>query len=119
MSSKTIVKVKLDMGTVDKMDRRAVMGVFQAGADIASRARLRAPYLTGALSNSIRVSQVGNGDVEVIAGGVFGTRAVDYAMIRENGPNRNPATEHYMENATKDILLAPNFQQHYFGSVAE
>ena len=64
------------------------------------------------------MNEVGSNTVEVIAGGTFGGRKVDYAWIREQGPNRNPATEHYMENAKNSILVG-NYMQKYFGDITK
>ena len=86
------------------------------GFDIAAQARRNAPYLTGALRNTIRVNEANDGTIEVIAGGTFGGRKVDYAWIREQGPNRNPLTEHYMENA-KNTIMTGDYMQKYFGDI--
>lgn len=86
------------------------------GYDIASQARSNAPYVTGALRNSIRVQESKNNTVEVIAGGSFGGRSVPYAWKREQGPNKNPATEHYMENAAKKIMTG-DYIKKYFGGI--
>lgn len=86
------------------------------GYDIANQARSNAPYVTGALRNSIRVQESKNNTVEVIAGGSFGGRSVPYAWKREQGPNKNPATEHYMENAAKKIMTG-DYIKKYFGGI--
>lgn len=86
------------------------------GFDIANQARSNAPYVTGALRNSIRVQESKNNTVEVIAGGSFGGRSVPYAWKREQGPNKNPATEHYMENAAKKIMTG-DYIKKYFGGI--
>lgn len=98
------------------INQRAVKGLFQMGFDIAAQARRNAPYLTGALRSTIRVQDTSNDTVEVIAGGSFGGRVVNYAWIREQGPNRNHATEHYMENAQKSIMTG-NYMKKYFGDI--
>lgn len=112
------VKVNLTWNdaALSLVNKKAVYGLFKMGFDIAAQARRNAPYLTGALRNTIRVNETSANTVEVIAGGTFGGRKVDYAWIREQGPNKNPATEHYMENA-KNTIMTGNYMQKYFGDI--
>lgn len=110
------VEIKWDNSAITLMNKKAVQGLFRLGFDIAAQARRNAPYLTGALRNTIRVQETSENTVEVIAGGSFGGKKVDYAWIREQGPNKNPATEHYMENA-KDSIMVGNYMQKYFGDI--
>lgn len=98
------------------MNTKAVNGLVRMGFDIASQARRNAPYVTGALRNTIRVQDTSENTVEVIAGGTYGGKKVDYAWIREQGPNRNPATEHYMENAKNSIMVG-DYMKKYFGDI--
>lgn len=116
MTSTVTTTLKWDNSKISLMNKNAVQGLFKMGFDIASRARFNAPYLTGALRNTIRVSDAGENTVEVIAGGNFGGKVVNYAWIREQGPNRNPATEHYMENAMKSIMTG-DYMKKYFGDI--
>ena len=88
------------------------------GFDIASQARKNAPYVTGALRSTIRVQDTSENTVEVIAGGTYGGKKVNYAWKREQGPNRNPATEHYMENAKNSIMVG-DYMQKYFGDITK
>lgn len=113
------VKVQLtwDEQKIGTIEKNTVRGLFAMGFDIASQARRNAPYLTGALRNTIRVQEVSDNVLEVIAGGSFGGKKVDYAWIREQGPNRNPATEHYMENAKNSVMVG-NYIEKYFGGIA-
>ena len=117
MASIVKVELKWDNHEISLINDKAVKGLFQLGFDIAAQARRNAPYLTGALRNTIRVQETSSDTVEVIAGGTFGGRKVDYAWIREQGPNRNPATEHYMENAQKSIMVG-DYMNKYFGDIA-
>lgn len=110
------VKLTWDNRAISLINRKAVKGLFRMGFDIAAQARRNAPYVTGALRSTIRVNEVGTDVVEVIAGGTFGGKRVDYAWIREQGPNRNPATEHYMENAKNSIMVG-NYMKKYFGDI--
>ena len=99
------------------MNKNAVRGLFKMGFDIANQARRNAPYLTGALRNTIRVSETKDANtLEVIAGGTYAGYKVDYAMIREIGPNRDPNTVHYMENAA-NLVMSGNYMQKYFGDI--
>lgn len=113
-----VVSVKLNWNnqTIDRMEKNAIKGLVRMGFDIAAQARRNAPYLTGALRNTIRVQETNDNTVEVIAGGTFGGKKVNYAWIREQGPNRNPATEHYMENAQKSVMTG-DYMKKYFGDI--
>ena len=116
----TSVSVKLDWNTreLSLINQRAINGLFKMGFDIASRARVNAPYLTGALRSTIRVQEQGDNSLEVIAGGTYGGRKVDYAWKREIGPNRNPATVHYMRNAANSVMSG-NYLTKYFGDITK
>lgn len=116
MSSQVSVKVEIDKSKISLVQDSATKRLFRMGFDIASQARRNAPYQTGALRNTIRVNEVGNNTVEVIAGGSYGGKKVNYAWIREQGPNRNPATEHYMENA-KNLIMSGDYIKKYFGGI--
>ena len=116
MSNSASVKLTWDNRAISLINKNAVSGLFKMGYDIASQARQRAPYVTGALRSTIRVQETKNDLVEVIAGGTYGGKKVDYAWIREQGPNRNPTTEHYMQNSA-DSILTGNYLQKYFGDI--
>ncbi len=110
------VKVKWNNSAIKKIDNNAMKSLFRLGFDIASQARRNAPYVTGALRGTIRVEEAGKNEIDVIAGGSFGGRVVRYAWKREQGPNRNSATEHYMENA-KNTIMTGNWEKKYFGDI--
>ena len=115
------VDVKWNEAEISSIDYNIKRGLVRMGFDIANQARRNAPYLTGALSNSIRVEE--NGDnVEVIAGGTYGAKDIRYAAIQEFGgyAGRNHSAhivgKHYMERA-KDFVMGGNYLQKYFGDV--
>ena len=111
------VDLKWDDLKLSLINKNATAGLFRLGFDIAAQARRNAPYLTGALRNTIRVHETSDSNtLEVIAGGTFAGFVVNYAWIREQGPNRNPATEHYMENAANTIMSG-NYLKKYFGGI--
>lgn len=112
------VKVTWDNNQLLSIEQKTIRGLMKMGFDIAAQARRNAPYVTGALRNSIRVRDVNSNTVEVIAGGVFGNKDVPYAWIREQGPNRNRATEHYMENAQKFVMTG-NYLEKYLGDITK
>ena len=118
MANVVKVELKWDDNAIATINNNTVKGLFKMGYDIAAQARRNAPYLTGALRNTIRVNETNANTVEVIAGGSYGGKKVPYAWIREQGPNRNPATEHYMENA-KNTIMVGNYMQKYFGDIAK
>ena len=110
------VKIKWDNKNISLINKKAVQGLFRMGFDIATQARVNAPYVTGALRSTIRVEEASDNSVEVIAGGSFGGRIVNYAWKREQGPNRLRSTEHYMENAKK-MVVSGNYMKKYFGDI--
>lgn len=110
------VKVKWNNSAIKKIDNNAMKCLFHLGFDIASQARKNAPYVTGALRETIRAEDVGKNEIDVIAGGIYNRREVRYAWRREQGPNRNSATEHYMENA-KNTIMTGNWEKKYFGDI--
>jgi len=116
MKSSVSIKLDWNMREISLINQRTVNGLVKMGFDIAAQARRNAPYLTGALRNTIRVQEQGPNNVEVIAGGTYGGYKVPYAWIREQGPNRNPATVHYMQNAADNIMRG-DYLKKYFGDI--
>lgn len=110
------VTVHIDKAKIDGIEKKAIAGMVRLGFDIASQARYNAPYLTGALRNTIRVNEGNDGTIDVIAGGSYAGYKVDYAEIREKGPNKNPATVGYMRNAQKQIMTG-DYVKKYFGEL--
>lgn len=110
------VQIKWSEPALSSINRKTQEGLFRLGFDIAAQARRNAPYVTGALRATIRVQEISNNELDVRAGGVFGSRSVPYAWIREQGPNRDNSTEHYMENAQKAIMSG-DYMKKYFGGV--
>ncbi len=116
MPTTASVNLVWDDRKISLVNEKAKKGLFRLGFDIAAQARRNAPYVTGALRSTIRVQNAGDDAIEVIAGGTFAGRSVPYAWIREQGPNRNPATEHYMENA-KNSIMSGDYMNKYFGGL--
>lgn len=112
------VSVKLNYSKISGISNEAMRSLMRLGYDIAAQARRNAPYVTGALRNTIRVEETNPKTIEIIAGGSFGGKSVPYAYKREEGPNRNPATEHYMSNAQK-LIMSGNYMQKYFGDITK
>ncbi len=90
-------------GSVEKIQRQFGAGLVKMGTAISNRAKTNAPYLTGALRNSIRVESETNA-VYVRAGGHVGMFNVDYAEIREFHNKKHPATRYYMTRAFNEIV---------------
>lgn len=121
-----------DTRKIKNWEQNFINGLYDMAWDIRNKALFKAPYVTGALRNSIRVERVDQEDgIDIIAGGKAsvmdnadftrgnpGTRFVDYAWKREQGPNKNPATEHYMENSLSEVMSG-DWQQHYFKGVTQ
>lgn len=120
----TSVNLKWDKKKLGEIDQRMNEGLLSLGYAIANKARENAPVVTSALRNSIRVEpHKEEFTVDIIAGGIVanssvGRRYVNYADKREAGPNRNPATEHYMENAQKFVMTG-DYMKEYFGKVTQ
>lgn len=114
--SNTSVVVKIDQAKINGIEKKAVAAMVKMGYDIASQARYNAPYLTGALRNSIRVAESRDGEIEVIAGGSYAGYKVPYAMKREQGPNKNPATVGYMRKAAEKVMTG-DYIKKYFGDL--
>lgn len=94
--------------------RQMMVGLLRMGADIANRARSNAPVLTGALRNSIRVTE-DNETVFVLAGGAVAGKTVNYALRREFENNKHPSTTHYMGRAFDSV--ARGDIKHYFKGI--
>lgn len=126
----TDVKIEWNQQVIKEWPKRIKEGTFKMAWQIAGKARERAPYVTGALRNSIHIdSNSEENAVLIIAGGDSYMskpprnarqirRVVNYAAKREKGPNRDPTTEHYMENATKDVMSG-DWQTEYFGGLVK
>lgn len=110
------VDLKWNEPALTLINHKAVKGLFTMGFDIAAQARRNAPYLTGALRSTIRVQETSANTLEVIAGGTFGGKRVDYAWTREQSNNLHPDRAHYMEKA-KDSIMVGNYMQKYFGDI--
>lgn len=117
MSNIVKVTMKWDNSKISLINPNAVKGLFRMGFDIGNQARRNAPYLTGALRNTIRVQETNKKEtLEVVAGGTYAGYKVDYAMKREEGPNRDSNTEHYMENAANTVMSG-DYIKKYFGEI--
>lgn len=120
--AKTTVKFNWNGQSLKQIERKALLGMVDMAQDIRTQARVNAPYVTGALSNSIRVEEDGY-TFYIKAGGIvssgsLGPKWVNYAEKREQGPNRDPTTEHYMRNAMSSVMTG-NFMEHYFKDITK
>lgn len=120
MTSSAVV-LRWDSAKIGSIEPKAIKGLLRMGYDIGNQARRNAPYLTGALANSIRVEE-NAGEVEVIAGGTYAGRSIPYAAIQEFGgyAGRNLSVhitgKHYMERA-KDAIMSGDYLMKYFGDL--
>lgn len=103
MGVRSSVRVKMNPAAFADVERRAFTRMITMAYDIKSANARRAPVLTGALRNSIRV-EVREPDIEVIAGGNTAGKSVPYGRIREFINNAHPNTRHYMEYGMLDIV---------------
>lgn len=112
------VKLTWNNAKIADVNRQVYRGLARMSADMASQARVNAPYLTGALRNSIRWTDKGEGEFYVLAGGTVGGKTINYARLREYHNNKNPQTTHYMKRAF-DSTLTGNWQSKYFGGITK
>lgn len=111
------VHFKINPAGVSQVSAAIWNGMAEMAYDIQRNAQRRAPVVSGDLRRSIHWSEVQNGErLEVVAGGNFNGVRIGYAELREEGPNRNPATEHYMANALEDVMSG-DWQKRYFGGL--
>lgn len=87
-----------------KSPKNKNMKMLQAGLGsmtfaILSKARLNAPYETGALRNSGRFEQTSEMTWTV----TFGDKRVDYAWLREHQNRLHPETTYYLKRAGKEM----------------
>lgn len=117
------VTLKWNNSAVAKISTNAVKGLARMAADIASQGRRNAPYKTGALRNSIRITNPKGNTIEVVAGGNYHGRSIPYAAIQEyggmagRGHSVHIVGKHYMERAAKSVMSG-NYIQRYFRGVA-
>ena len=109
MATVTKVEFKWNEPEITRLKQGLVKGLVRMGYDIASKARENAPYKTGALKSSIRVTTEGS-NVFVMAGGNWAGKSIPYAAIQEYGgwagrghsvyiPERR-----YMRNAIDNVV---------------
>lgn len=100
-----------NQGTLNKLKSNTMKRLIDLGTKINNKAKSNAPYLTGALVNSIRVDTSEQNTVYVLAGGNAVGRSVPYAKRREYENQLHPNTRYYMRNAFQDGVR--NFKQEF------
>lgn len=109
MANPKLASFKWDKTALSKIQNGFTRGLVKMGFDVANKARHRAPYKTGALANSIRVTELQD-EVMVVAGGNFAGKTIAYARIQELGgwAGRNHSAyikpKHYLKNGFEDIV---------------
>lgn len=110
------VSFKWNKPRVERLEKFTKQGLWIMAGDIANKAKSNAPYLTGALSNSIRRRWINDTEVEVVAGGKFAGARIDYAVRREFENKKNPQTKHYMQRAVNSTMTG-DWKTKYFGGI--
>lgn len=110
-------RLKWNNARISSLNRNTQQGLVIMAYDIANKAKGNAPYLSGALVNSIRVQPKQN-SVDVVAGGTFGGKRIKYAKKREYVNNLHPSTRFYMKRALNSAMQG-DWQQRYFGRVTK
>lgn len=101
-----------NQSTLKKLKKNTMSRLVKLGTQINNKAKSNAPYLTGALVNSIRVDASEDNVVYVLAGGRTPNGAkVPYARRREYENQLHPSTRYYMRNAFQDGVR--NFKQEF------
>ena len=118
------VKLNLNKKALKDIDRRYKEGVFDMAMHMASQARANAPYITGALRNSIRVDRTTDETAILVrAGGIVSSgtwqgkeirRMVNYAWKVEQKSSR----PHYMKRAQEQVM-AGDWQTQFFKGVTK
>ena len=115
------VDFKWDYHAINGIENRFRQGLAAMGYKVANKARDKAPYKTGALSNSIRVTALGSrDDVYVVAGGSAFGRNIPYARIHElggyagRGHSVHIKPKHYLANSLAEVVSG-NWSQYFKG----
>lgn len=111
-SSSASAKLDWDEREIATIKRSFMAGLVKMGFAMRNKAVLNAPVLTGALRNSIRVTEQDNNQVIVRAGGTIGRFVVDYAELREFENNKHPQTKYYMTRAFNSVVEG-NINQYF------
>lgn len=106
------VSFKWNDPAIDSVKRDITKGLIRMGMAIGVKARANAPYLTGALKNSIRTTVDRSDLVYVLAGGTVAGKTVNYAYVREKYNRKHPNTTHYLERAFDDVASS-NIAQYF------
>lgn len=98
--SSTAYSFSWNQATISKLRKNAMKRLTKIGYQINNKAKSGAPYLTGALVNSIRIDASEQDVIYVLAGGkALNGAKVPYAKRREYENNLHPNTRYYMRNA--------------------
>lgn len=90
--------------------KKATLALGFATANMAMKG---APVLTGALVNSIRVTDDSEGKIYILAGGKVGGKNIPYAKRREYENKAHPEKKEYMKKAFK--WAEENYKKYYEG----
>jgi len=109
---KSTAKFTWNNPAISQLERNITKGLVRMGMTIAAQARANAPYLTGALKNSIRTTVDRSDLVYVLAGGSVAGKKINYAYVREKYNRKHPNTTHYLERAF-DNVTSGNVAQYF------
>lgn len=107
------VKVKWNQAAISQIEKRLKQGTISLAYDISNRSKSHAPYLTGALVQSIRVQDAGKNTIYVKTGGSFGGAKVPYAKKRFYENRKHPATRFYLRKGMNEAM--DGFTKHFRG----
>lgn len=94
-------KLSWNNNTLNRVRKKSATDTLAFAYAIAREGIHGAPVLTGALINSIRVTDDHNGTIYILAGGSVGGKSVPYAKRREYENKKNPDKRFYMKKAFK------------------
>lgn len=107
---------KWNDAVLNRVRQKTMEALIDLGEDTAHKAQQGAPVLTGALVNSIRISEGGDNTIYVLAGGTASGYNVPYARRREYENPKNPNSRFYMKNA---LQWAYDNREKYFKGVTK
>lgn len=89
-------KFTWNQATLSRVERNVQLGMLKLAYKIGSEAQRGAPVLTGAMVNSMRVTDDHNGQLYILIGGRFAGKNIPYAKRQEYENKRHP---YFMKNA--------------------
>lgn len=120
----TSAKFTPNQAVLNNLNNKVNANLLRLAFDIAAKTRANAPYRTGALRNSVRVTDDKPGEVTIKAGGQTSNKSIPYARIHEfggwtgRGHKTYISAKHYMQRAA-DTVMSGDYIKKYFGNITK